>query len=433
MEGEGVKNSTRKKAAALGLLRSFFTRNLAVKIIALVFAMLLWGYVLTDQKPTRAKVVPNVTTSFDGEAELLAQSLCVRGNRNEILKNVTVTVRAQITNYAYLAANTINASVSLRNISEPRTYSLPVTANVSSSLGVVQSVSPATVEVEIDQLVTQTVPVTTSFTGEVPDGYWADMDALTATTRLDISGAKTDVSRVVRAECVVPLDGQTSTIYRTYDVVLYDADHEVVSLDIVVGTLPTSTVRLPIYPVKTVPIDVAGSLVGTDNLAANHVLYSASATPSEVRVIGAQTDLGQIESIALEPISVSGMTAPASVESKMVVPEGVRLLDTDPVTVYLDVRESTMTQSFAQLPIEISGLGRGLSALLGTVTVDLEVEGRYSLVSILKRSDITAFVDVTGLSAGTYTLPVSLIVLDSEATVELTTKLSAETVVVTIR
>jgi len=51
----------------------------------------------------------------------------------------------------------------------------------------------------------------------------------------------------------------------------------------------------------------------------------------------------------------------------------------------------------------------------------------------LKRSDITAFVDVTGLSAGTYTLPVSLIVLDSEATVELTTKLSAETVVVTIR
>jgi len=289
------------------------------------------------------------------------------------------------------------------------------------------------VEVEIDQLVTQTVPVTTSFTGEVPDGYWADMDALTATTRLDISGAKTDVSRVVRAECVVPLDGQTSTIYRTYDVVLYDADHEVVSLDIVVGTLPTSTVRLPIYPVKTVPIDVAGSLVGTDNLAANHVLYSASATPSEVRVIGAQTDLGQIESIALEPISVSGMTAPASVESKMVVPEGVRLLDTDPVTVYLDVRESTMTQSFAQLPIEISGLGRGLSALLGATAVDLEVEGRYSLVSILKRSDITAFVDVTGLSAGTYTLPVSLIVLDSEATVELTTKLSSETVVVTIR
>ena len=67
-----MKNSTRKKAAALGLLRSFFTRNLAVKIIALVFAMLLWGYVLTDQKPTRAKVVPNVTTSFDGEAELLA-------------------------------------------------------------------------------------------------------------------------------------------------------------------------------------------------------------------------------------------------------------------------------------------------------------------------------------------------------------------------
>ena len=80
------------KARLLAGLKGFFTKNLALKIIAFVFAMLLWGYVLTDQKPMREKEVTNVSTSFDGEAELIAQGYCVRGDRSEILEDVTVNV-----------------------------------------------------------------------------------------------------------------------------------------------------------------------------------------------------------------------------------------------------------------------------------------------------------------------------------------------------
>ena len=56
---------------------------MAIKVIALVFAVLLWGYVLTDQKPVRTKIIPEVTTSFEGEAELIAQGFCVRGDRSQ--------------------------------------------------------------------------------------------------------------------------------------------------------------------------------------------------------------------------------------------------------------------------------------------------------------------------------------------------------------
>jgi YbbR domain-containing protein len=51
------------KAKLLAGLKSFFTKNTALKVIALVFALLLWGYVLTDQKPVRTKIVPEVATS----------------------------------------------------------------------------------------------------------------------------------------------------------------------------------------------------------------------------------------------------------------------------------------------------------------------------------------------------------------------------------
>ena len=50
----------------LTAIKNFFITNLAVKIVALLFAVLLWGYVLTDQNPYRTKTITNVNTSFEG-------------------------------------------------------------------------------------------------------------------------------------------------------------------------------------------------------------------------------------------------------------------------------------------------------------------------------------------------------------------------------
>lgn len=420
------------KEALLKGLKNFATKNVALKVVALLFAVMLWGYVLTVEKPVRTKIVPDVVTSFDGEAELIAQGFCIRGDRSEILQNVTVTVRTQVTNYAYVTADSITATISLKNISEAKTYEIPISATVNSSLGVVQTISPGTVEVEIDKLVTKTIPVTTSFSGELPDGYWADEDALTSTTRIDITGPMTDISTITRGECVVDLTGKTGTIYSTFDVTFYDKNNEVVSSDIIIGTLPTSTVRLPIYPMKYVLVDVEGSLVGTDNLAANHEIVSAVATPATVRLVGDQSVLDTIDSILLNPISVNGMNSSQTMSAELIVPDGVRLIDSSTISVLLDVREMVSTQTFEQLEIQVYGQSKNSDVTLDVTTVDLTVEGRYSLVSILMRSDIKVQVDVTGLTPGVYKLPLYVFVRNEEATIELTTTLTVTEVTVTI-
>ena len=420
------------KTKLLRGIKSFFTKNMALKVIAFVFAMLLWGYVLTDQKPLREKDVPNVATSFDGEAELIAQGYCVRGDRNEMLQDVTVKVRTQITNYAYVTPSSIVASISLRNISEAREYDLPIQATVISSLGVVQSISPATVKVEIDKLVTKTVPITTTLSGELPDGYWADMEALTTTSRLDITGPKTDISTITHGECVVDLADRTGTIYSTFDVTFYDKNNKIVSSDIIIGTLPTSTVRLPIYPIKNVPVDVENSLVGADNLAANHEIIKAVSTPETVRLVGDQATLDKIDTIALEPIAINGLDASMTVSGTLIVPEGVRLLDSETVSILLEVREMIISQTYEQLEIQVQGRQGNGKVSLNIPAADLTVEGRYSLVSMISRSDVQLFVDVTGLTPGVYKLPVSVLVRDPKATIELTTTLSVAEVTVTI-
>lgn len=423
----------------LAAVKGFFTTNLAVKIVALLFAVLLWGYVLTDQNPYRTKTISNVNTSFEGEAELLAQGLCVRGDRSEILGNVTVQVRTQIVNYSALGSGQVNATISLRNISEARVYELPVTASIMSGYGVVETVTPSVATVEIDSLVIKSIPVSTKYVGTLPEGYWADMNASSVTTRVEVQGPKKDMDRVKRAECVVDWTGCTSMIYSTFDIILYDENDNVISSDIVVGTLPSSTVRIPIYPMKEVPIDVMGSLIGADNLAANHELFSATATPSTVHLIGERSILDGIDSVLVDPINISGKNDIEIFEAKLILPEGVRLLeDTSDVSVSVDIRESMAEQVFEQVPVEVIGLGEGLTAQLGIASVDLRVSGRTSLVSILKRSDVKVQVDVTNLAAGEYDLNLFALVRNEESTVELTTELTSagtllDTIHVTIR
>lgn len=436
---KNTRGNSEQSKRFLAAVKGFFTTNLAVKIVALLFAVLLWGYVLTDQNPYRTKTIPNVNTSFEGEAELLAQGLCVRGDRSEILGNVTVQVRAQIVNYSALGSGQVNATISLRNISEARVYELPVTASVLSGYGVVETVTPSVATVEIDSLVIKSIPVSTKYVGTLPEGYWADMNASSVTTRVEVQGPKKDMDRVKRAECVVDWTGCTSMIYSTFDIILYDEDDNVISSDIVVGTLPSSTVRIPIYPMKEVPIDAMGSLIGADNLAANHELFSATATPSTVHLIGEQSILDDIDSVLVDPINISGKKDIEIFEAKLLLPEGVRLLeDISTVSVSVDIRESLAEQVFEQVPVEVIGLGEGLTVQLGIESVDLRVSGRTSLVSVLKRSDVKVQVDVTNLTAGEYDLNPFELVRDEECTVELTTELTSagtpvDTIHVTIR
>ena len=65
--------------------KTFFSKNIALKIISLAFAVLLWGYVMMETDPERTKIISDVTVSFDGEDELQSKNLTVQGNRSQLL------------------------------------------------------------------------------------------------------------------------------------------------------------------------------------------------------------------------------------------------------------------------------------------------------------------------------------------------------------
>lgn len=396
--------------AVWSFIKSLFTANIGLKIVALLMAVLLWAYVLNDENPYRVKSVTGVNLSFEGEAELLAKGLCVRGNRSDILKNVTVAVKTQIANYSSLGTSQVNATVSLRNISEARTYELPVVASVSSGYGVIQSISPGTITVEIDSLVKKTIPITPIFEGTLPEGYWADMEASSVTARIDIEGPKTDISTVKRAECFIDLSNSTSLLYSTYDLVMYDGNDEVVDGSIIVGTIPSATVRVPIYPEKYVPIDLQTALTGVDALQNNrHDVMSVTSSPETVRIVGEAAVLEKIDKLSVTPVDVSSQTDFESYTTSLIIPEGVRLPDENTtVSIGVDVKEHVEEAAFDTVAVVLHGIADEMNATSDVQTVSINIVGPFSIVNALTRSAITVSAELANLTEGEYDIPLEV-------------------------
>lgn len=430
-----MKNSANKgrfwEALKLGL-KTFFTKNIAIKVLSLVFAMLLWGYVLMTQNPERVKTIPNVRVSIEGEADLTTRRLTIRGDRAALLDDVSVRVRTQLTSYADLSADDITASISLSNISTAGTH--PVTINAHSSNGQVVSVTPSQIEVEIDTLVSRAVPVEVRKEGKLPDGYWAG-DVQLSSSVIMLEGAATDLARITKAVGVIDLTDRTESVNHSMMLTLYDEAGNEVSSSVLFGGMPTVVARLEILPSKLVPIDVDAAIVGRDALPENFEIVSdgTSLEGNLVRIVGDADALAKVASLSLETLDVTGLTESVQQELAVIVPEGVRIIGDSMVNLQVTIREKTDTIALTELPIEIVGLARKQKASLSEEFAGITLSGRVSLLAGITRGDIVVYADVTGLAAGTHEVKLAVQIdgedLPSELQCAFTT---ADTVHVTI-
>jgi YbbR domain-containing protein len=388
-------------------LKSFFTKNIAIKVLSLMFAILLWGYVLMTQNPPRVKTVTDVTVSIEGEADLTTRKLTLRGDRAALLEDVSVRVRTELTSYADISADDITASINLSRITSTGKHTVRIHAKSSS--GDVVSVSPSEIEVEIDTLTTRNIPIEIHEEGELPEGYWAGDVQLDSATVL-LEGPGTDLAKIVKAVGTIDLTNRTESLNQSIMLALYDKEGNVVESSILFGGMPTVVAKQEILPSKLVPIDVDGAIIGREELPENFEIasYGTSLESTLVRIVGDADVIQKIESLSLEPVDVTGCTESIQQELAINVPEGIRIIGADSVNLQVTIREKTAVLELTELPIEIVGLARKQTATLSQELANVTFSGRVSLLAGITRGDVKVYADVTGLAAGTHDVKLAL-------------------------
>lgn len=410
--------------AVLASFKGFFTRNLGLKIVALVFAILLWAYVLVALNPVRSKSIDDVPITLEGYTDLLSRNLILV---NSDLGMADVEVNATITNHSDLDASRITCRASLGTISAAGTYRLPLSVTVQSNLGTVASVDPRTVTVEVDNLIVKTVPVKLELTGTLPEGYEVVAESMVST--ITVEGAARYIEPTVRAVATVDLTGRTENVEESVNVVFYDKNDNEVTVVTRSQNTPNVTVRATISAYKLVNIRPEVTLE-------DDVYYESinQVSPASVVLYGTSEALAAIDTVSTQALVLPAERGVVTRDLTLVLPEGVSLKRGQSSSVTLNAVVTEKTGEIAlEAPLTYANLGKDLAIADGAPTIAyLTVSGPLKQVEQVTPESLTVKVDLAGYGPGDWELIPVAQGLDANRFPDVTVALQEQRVQVTL-
>ncbi len=199
-------------------MKERLTRNLDLKILAIVFAIILWLVVVNIDDPIK-------TQNFNGiEVQILnAQELESKGQCYEVLDNtdvVNVSVVGRRSVVEKITKDNITATADISNLSSVNSGTIVASVNKSAN-DVEVKVSEPTIRFNIEPLTKITKRLTVDVEGNPADGYVLAGRTL-GVTQVEISGPKSIIDSIDTAKASINVDNATSTVSASSQIFLYD-------------------------------------------------------------------------------------------------------------------------------------------------------------------------------------------------------------------
>lgn len=374
-----------------------------LKIMALLFAVILWSYVLAETNPLRERVIKDVTVRYDNIEDLNAKGLAISGSLSEILDKVDVKIEINQQELKYLSKENVRPYIDLSSISGKGEPTLKIL--VDNKYGKVKEISPSEVTLTVDNAGARTIPVNVNIIGTLPAGYYAEEPEITPNV-VRIEGAREMITKVSSAVCNIDLNGLTEGYNKSVEVVLLDDSGQPIDSIQFADSVPSVIAKLDVLAKKSVPINVESAILGQDDLAPGYEITDIRIEPENIDIAGKKEVLKSITEIQLIPFSVSGANSDKVAMLDFQAIDGVRVLDNDKVQVYISIREIYEAKTYKDIPIQIKNLRYGYEVKISELTTNVTVLAGVTKISKLDRSDIVPYVDVEGLEPGEYNLPV---------------------------
>lgn len=379
-------------------------------ILALVAAIVLWGYVLGEINPTSSTVVRNVPVTFLNEEALEAEGLTILSVSSETV-NVTISGQRTAITRAEAGDFTITADVEALKMGENT-----VRLNVTGPRGVeIERTNIEKLTIVVDKKVSEEKPVDTLVIGEVSDDKEVSIEEIEKET-VNVSGPESLVDNVEKMVAYInaeDIESKTKTIGA--EMIAVDKDgSKVEGVTVEGGTKNNITVIM--LGKKTVKLDVPVSGLETDGVEREAKI------PETVVIKGSEEALADVSAIKCRELDLKNVNESITLSLTPILPEGIELSEESKnLTAQIKVREIAsksfdFTSEDIILTVKILGLDYKVSGAEFKVTVT----GRKSVLDDLTKADIILSADTEGLEAGTHNLGVSVDCEKDVLTVEIT-------------
>lgn len=420
-------------------LKRIFIHNWPTKLLALLLAIILWGGLITqDSTLTREKHFSSVSVSVSGEESVKRNGFIVTSDLTSLLGDVSLTADVPQMQYANAKATNYNVRIDLSRISSAGEQEIRILSTNSSTYGTVSSIQPSTVTIDVEEYITRfRIPVSVQTVGSAPEGYYAGAATLDPPT-VTISGPKSMVDKIVRAEVVLELNNlpqREGTIRKALAYTLLDENNNAIESDLLEVTsesvlLDSVIVEQTMYAMKTLELSQTGLIQGTPK--EGYEIKKISMTPENITVAGWSGELAEIDALFTDAtIDVSGLSDSVKQRVRLSSVPELKYVSATYVNVTIEIGPVLKSKSFTNLPIQIEGLEAGYNASMSRVNASVMITAPQNWLNALQSRDIRLVCDASGLAPGTYSLPV-LCRIDADEDEEISVEVVPGNVSVTI-
>ena len=361
------------------------TRGLGVRfLVALALSALVWAGLTLEQNPNALELFAD-NIPVDGVN--LGPNLVLAAS----IQPVRVSVAGPKVNLARLSLRDFVARIDLTDLGAG-TQQVPVVVQVSDPAVEVDRVTPETVSVRLDPLITARLPVVVRVDSAPVTGFRAEIgDAVATPAEVRVSGAASAVERVAAVQATVSLEGATRDVLAQTLLVPIDRQaEEVASVRVEPQTAQISVPVTRVTSHKRVP--VVPQLDG--EVASGFFLSRISVVPTTVEIEGQPEDLERVDSVQTQPVDVSGARSDVQRDVGFTHPSGVVIVSDQPLASVTIVVEPLEDSTTIQAAVLIINLGTGLQAIAEPAALQIVIAGSAEVLRELSGGDIVAEVDV---------------------------------------
>lgn len=293
-------------------------QNWPIKLLALVFAIFLWAYVVNTSQADELKTFRNVPIEIKNLESINSKDLLIIEPKDP---TVTVKVRGKRSDIVKLQKSDISVSVDLDGYGE-KNSTVPISV-VAPPNTTVSYVSKNNIMFKFEKLIEKKIDVEVETVGKLPSDHLILTGKKANPEDITIKGASSQVSKVKKAKVLVDISTITADKSLNLPVILEDENGE--KIEGVQLSQDFINVSMSINSTKDVPIKL--NTTGNPPEGVNISGYTFS--QDTVSIVGNKEDLDKISSLNIKPIDLTQIKDTTNINVEIELPEGIFLSDTD--------------------------------------------------------------------------------------------------------
>ena len=363
-----------------------FNNKIANMVMALIIAIGMWSYVVYAVNPLQKETFKDIPVHIVNEEILNAKGLAIA---NGTAFEVDITVEGKRKVISAMDQNSFYASADVSECIAGHN-NVPIVIKINRNANLVSD-ETMIARINVEELVFQNKPVKVVLAGDPGTNREVETELLSENS-IEISGARSLVAATSYVEAKVDVD-QMAKAEQITESQLAPVTRSGKKIENINLEYDTAQVRVAIHDTKAVPLTL--SVVGEPAAGCSYVGIRGN---EKITIRGDGGILESIETIAAEPIDITGFSANTEVNIVPVLPDGISLSQSEgklKAVVYIDT-DNTLHKTFRGSDVEIRNLEEDLEGRVITGNINVTISGAGELSD----DDFELFVNLKGMEEG---------------------------------